>query len=363
MDEQRRLARERKMLTRLPVIDLAPFVAGGSAEDRRAVAQKLREACIDIGFFYLSGHGIAQSEFDAVIAMGHRFFELPLAEKMKLHSNRSAVRLGYRPLGGPNPGGPNPGGPNPGGPNPGGNGDKPPDLKERFHMAREVMAGEPEEGRRDAGLSQWPEAAVLPGFTAMMRAHIARRCDVARHLARAFALSLDLAEDAFDAIYRYPGGSVVFNYYPPIDPKTHHDGEWSFSPHADYNAFTLLYQDQLGGLQVMNAAGAWIDVPFVAGTMVVNIGDLFQSWTNDLYTSTLHRVHNQGTAARISVPHFASPNGAAMIECLPSCTGPGNPPRYAPIRAEDFVAKLLAEAYRTGLPALGAKTAERLKGA
>ena len=351
MDEHHGLARakppqERKTLTHLPVIDLAPFVAGGSAEDRRAVAQKLRQACIDIGFFYLAGHGIPQSEFDAVIGMGHRFFELPLADKMKLHSNRSAVRLGYRPLGGPNASG---------------SGDKLPDLKERFHMAREVMAGEPEEGRRDAGLSQWPEASVLPGFGAMMRAHIARRCDVARSLARAFALSLDLAEDAFDRIYRYPGGSVVLNYYPPIDPKSHHDGEWGFSPHADYNAFTLLYQDPLGGLQVMNAGGAWIDVPFIAGTMVVNIGDLFQTWTNDLYTSTLHRVYNKGSAARISVPHFASPNGAATIECLPTCTGPGNPPRYAPIRAEDFVAKLLAEAYRTGLPALGEKTVERLK--
>jgi isopenicillin N synthase-like dioxygenase len=348
MDEHRGLARERKTLTRLPVIDLAPFVAGGTVEERRAVARALREACIDIGFFYLRGHGIAQQDFDDVIAMGHRFFELPLAEKMKLHSNNSAARLGYRPLGGPNPQA-----------NPG----HVPDIKERFHMAREVLGGEPLDGRRDAGLSQWPEESVLPGFKSLMRAHISARCEVARHLARAFALSLDLAESAFDAMYRYPGGSVVLNYYPPIDPQRMQEAQWSFSPHADYNAFTLLYQDSLGGLQVMNAAGAWIDVPFVPGTMVVNIGDLFQTWTNDLYTSTLHRVYNKGAAARISVPHFASPNGATVIACLETCTGPGNPPRYAPIRADAFVATMLAEAYRTGLPALGTKTAERLGGA
>lgn len=352
MDEQRGLARERKNVTQLPVIDLAPFVAGGGAPEnlnaRRAQAKALREACIDIGFFYLSGHGIAQRALDDVIAMGHRFFELPLAEKLKLHSNQSAARLGYRPLGGPNPQA---------------DPDQVPDLKERFHMAREVLAGEPADGRRDAGLSQWPDEAVLPGFRDVMRAHIRARCDVARHLARAFALSLALPEDYFDAIYRYPGGSVVLNYYPPVDPKTVRAGQWSFSPHADYNAFTLLYQDALGGLQVMNAAGAWIDVPFVPGTMVVNIGDLFQSWTNDLYTSTLHRVHHEGTAARISVPHFASPNGAATIACLSTCTGPGNPPRYPPVRAEDFVKTMLAEAYRTGKPALGARTAQRLGGA
>jgi len=352
MDEHRGLARERKTLTRLPVIDLAPFVRGGSAPEslaaRRAVAKALREACIDIGFFYLAGHGIAQEDFDAVIAMGHRFFELPLAEKVKLHSNKNSERLGYRPLGGPNPGA---------------SGDKQPDIKERFHMAREILPGEPEDGRRDAGLSQWPDESVLPGFVSVMKEHIRARCDVARRLARAFALSLDLDETAFDDIYRYPGGSVVLNYYPPVDPSTLRDQQWSFSPHADYNAFTLLYQDQLGGLQVMNAAGEWIDAPFVPGTMVVNIGDLFQSWTNDLYTSTLHRVLNKGSAARISVPHFASPNGATLIECIPTCAGPGNPPRYQSIRAEDFVKASLAEAYRTGKPAIGAKTAQRLRGA
>ena len=347
MDEHRGLERARKTVTRLPVIDLAPFVTGGSDAARRATARSLREACIDIGFFYLAGHGIAPAELDAVIEMGHRFFALPLAEKMKLHSNLSDARLGYRPFGGPNP-----------------QADpaQVPDIKERFHMAREVLPGEPLDGRRDAGLSQWPDESVLPGFAALMRAHIEARCAVARHLARAFALSLDLAETAFDDLYRYPNGSVVLNYYPPVDPQTVRDAQWSFSPHADYNAFTLLYQDALGGLEVMNAAGEWIDVPFVAGTMVVNIGDTFQRWTNNLYTSTLHRVLNKSAAARISVPHFASPNGAAMIECLPSCTGPGNPPRYAPIRADDFVKGLLAEAYRTGKPALGAKTVERLRG-
>src|SRR5579863_6926711 len=106
MDEHHGFARARQTLTHLPVIDLAPFVTGGDASERRAVAKALREACIDIGFFYLAGHGIPQRDFDAIIAAGHRFFALPLAEKIKLHSNNSAARLGYRPLGGPNASGP-----------------------------------------------------------------------------------------------------------------------------------------------------------------------------------------------------------------------------------------------------------------
>ncbi|MGH7090317.1 MAG: 2-oxoglutarate and iron-dependent oxygenase domain-containing protein, partial [Stellaceae bacterium] len=173
------LAQERKRVTRLPVIDLAPFVEHRSGDERRAMALALREASIDLGFFYLAGHGIPEQEFDEAIAMAHRFFELPMAEKMKLHGNNSAARLGYR---------------GPGGPNPGANPGQIPDIKERFHMNREVLPGEPEAGRRGAGLSQWPEERVLPGFREVMQRHIAKRCAVAQQLARAFALSLDLPE-------------------------------------------------------------------------------------------------------------------------------------------------------------------------
>jgi isopenicillin N synthase-like dioxygenase len=346
MDEHRGLARERKAVTRLPVIDLSPFVADRGRDERRAVASALREACIDIGFFYLTGHGIAQQDFDDVIAMGHRFFALPLAEKMKLHSNRSAARLGYRGMGGPNPEA---------------NPDQVPDIKERFHMSREVLPGEPEEGRRNAGLSLWPDEAVIPGFADLMRKHIRERCAVAQHLARAFALSLDLPDSYFDETYRYLSGNLVLNYYPAIDPATLREAQWSFSPHSDYNAFTLLYQDSRGGLQVLNAVGEWIDAPPIPGTMVVNIGDLFQTWTNDLYGSTLHRVFNTSPDARISVPLFASPNGATIVQCLETCAGPGNPPRYEPVQAEAYVKTMLDQAYQTGLPALGGKTAERLR--
>jgi isopenicillin N synthase-like dioxygenase len=265
---------------------------------------------------------------------------------MKLHGNKSPVRLGYRGMGGPNPEA---------------NPDKVPDIKERFHMARDALPGEPEDGRGNAGLSQWPEDEVLPGFAPLMRNHIRERCAVSQHLARAFALSLDVPESYFDAMYRYPNGSLVLNYYPPVDRETVRESQWGFSPHADYNAFTLLYHDAHRGLQLLNAAGEWIDAPPIPGTMVVNIGDLFQTWTNDLYTSTLHRVFNASPHARISVPLFASPNGATIIRCLETCTGPGKPPRYKPVRADDFVKSMLDEAYRTGLPVLGAKTAERLR--
>ncbi len=341
-----RFSVERKALTRLPLIDLSAFVENRDLAARRAVAQQLREACIDIGFFYLVGHGIPQSELDATVDWGHRFFDLPVAEKMKLHAGKSTERQGYMGVGGVNPAA---------------NVGKPLDLKERFYMSRDVLPGEPVEGRRSAGASQWPGPDMLPGFEDFMKAHIRKRFAVTLHLVRAFALSLDLPETYFDDMYRYLSVNFVLNYYPPVDENDLGRNQWSFSPHTDYGALTLLSQDALGGLQCRNSAGEWINVPPVPGSFVVNIGDLFATWTNDLYASTLHRALNTAKVARIAVPFFVSPHSATMVRCLDTCQSPGNPPRYEPVNAEEYVRALLDQANLTGRPGLAAKTVERFQ--
>ena len=137
-------ASARHALDTLPVIDIAPFLNGGSLDERMAVARELRRVCIDIGFFYLTGHGISEAELDEALQRGRDFFRLPLEEKEKLRFNQA--RFGYFPLGGANEYG------------------RAGDLKERFSCTREAIAGEPEEGNFGAGLSCWPDDRVLPGF-------------------------------------------------------------------------------------------------------------------------------------------------------------------------------------------------------
>ncbi len=337
---------EREALTQLARIDLSPFVQNGSRQERAQVARHLRKTCVDIGFFYLVGHGIPESEFDDLLGWSHRFFELPVEEKMQLHADNNSEKLGYVATGGTTPGA---------------DPSLIPDLKERFFLNRELFPGEPQAGRRGAGLSQWPSDAVLPGFARFMKSHINKRVVLAQQLARVLALSLNLDETYFEEMFQYPNAAFVLNYYPPPAPGAARKSQWSFSPHTDYSAFTLLSQDMLGGLQVRNAAGDWIDVPPVAGAFVVNIGDLLATWTNDLYASTLHRAMNTGDVARISVPLFVSPLGTTVVKCLETCCGPNNPPRYEPVTAAAYVRNLLDEANRTGRPGIGAKTEERLR--
>ena len=338
---------ERDPLEKLPVIDLSPFVKTSSAPARRSIGKELRKACVDVGFFYLAGHGIASEELEEAIGWGHRFFELPMPDKMDLHARRPG-ELGFVQIGGINPDA---------------NPDKTADHKERFTMSRELFPGEPGEGwRSGAGESRWPSEQALPGFAAFMKVHISKRILVAQRLAQAFALSLDLPETFFDEHYRYLGVTGQINYYPPLDPGALKLNQWSSSPHTDYGAFTMLSQDTLGGLQVRNSAGEWINVAPIRGTFVVNIGDLMATWTNDLYTSNLHRALNVASKARISVPLFVYPEGSKVIECLPTCQGPDNPPRYSPVTAGEYVLKLIQQADRTGRPGLSVRTAKRLSG-
>lgn len=340
---------EREALTESPVIDISPFMDGSGAgadrgADKQATARKLRDACVNLGFFYLTGHGIPLAEFDRAVELSHRYFALPRDHKMAT-AVRGAGQTGYLPVGGINPEA---------------NPDKAADLKERFILiSRELREGEPESGWQEEGLARWPDEVTLPGFAPFMQHQLAALVQLSRRLARAFALSLDLPEAHFDAMFARMDLNSIINWYPPLDTSRAERTQWSASPHTDYGAFTILSQDSLGGLQVRNSAGEWIDVPPIPGAFVVNIGDLMSTWTNDLYTSNLHRALNGSGKARVSIPLFVAPRRDTLVECLPTCQGPGNPPRYAPVRAGDYMRTLIEQARRTGRPGLAVQTAKR----
>jgi isopenicillin N synthase-like dioxygenase len=345
--DNRALSRDppRAAVTGLPVIDLSPFISGGDYEERKHIARTLRAACIDIGFFYVTGHGFSRNELDAVLAEGRSFFALPLEQKMKVLS-RNVDMPGFVRTGGLDPEK---------------NRDQAVDIKERLSITRELMSGE--EARPDSriGRSQWPPREKLPAFESTMKNYIARLRSVSGALNHAFALSLDLPENYFDALYQRPDMTLTFNFYPPVDPAKLTSTQWSFSPHADYTAFTVLLQDSSGGLQARNAAGDWIDVAPKPGTFVVNVGNLLARWTNDLYASTLHRALHVGNAPRISAAFFVYPDAATIVRCIETCREPNNPPRYQDVTTAEYVRVLREDAHRTGRPAVAADTAQRLK--
>lgn len=78
-------------------------------------------------------------------------------------------------------------------------------------------------------------------------------------------------------------------------------------------AFTILNQDMVGGLEILNKNGIYVPAKPIRGTFVVNIGDFLQRISNDVFVSTVHRVRNTTGLERYSIPFFLSFNVDAEV--------------------------------------------------
>jgi isopenicillin N synthase-like dioxygenase len=308
------LVAKRVSVTEIPVIDLAPLLHG-DARARAAVAAKIGEACRNIGFFYIVNHDVPAALIARVYREAKRFFDLSAAAKAKIAIENSAYHRGYFRIGGENldPEKQKTDG----------------DLKEGIKIGRDLDASHPlvKAGTPLHGPNQWPRD--LPGWRETMQEYYAVMEALGRTLMRAFALALDLDEGYFDRWLTTPMTTLGPLHYPPQTGPIS-EAQIGAGAHSDYGCLTLLAQDAAGGLQVRDATGQWLDAPPVAGSFVVNIGDMMERWTNGVFTSTLHRVINVSGGERYSLPYFFDPDFNAEVVCLETCLSPGAAPRYPP---------------------------------
>ncbi|PYM58228.1 MAG: hypothetical protein DMD77_09370 [Candidatus Rokuibacteriota bacterium] len=115
------------------------------------------------------------------------------------------------------------------------------------------------------------------------------------------------------------------------------DEQFGQGPHTDNSFITMLAREDTPGLAVRLPSGEWLAPPVIPGTFLVNLGNIMKRWSNDRFLSTPHGVLNDTGKDRYSIAFFFSPNVEAVIECLPSCTGADNPPRYPPAVYRDLV--------------------------
>lgn len=159
---------------------------------------------------------------------------------------------------------------------------------------------------------------------------------LSRSLIRIFAIALDLPEDYFDSVTSYPGSDGVFNFYPGLKPdevRTPYDV--GLGSHTDLQCFTILWQDTIGGLQVLKKNGQWIKASPADNTFVVNIGDFFMRLSNDRFKSNVHRVYNRTMEDRLSMPFFFGFIFNETLGVLPTCVDEHNPAKYDPISCGD----------------------------
>ncbi|RMX04893.1 2OG-Fe(II) oxygenase [Corticibacter populi] len=309
----------------LPLIDISPLYQDDD-DALRAVAQQIDQACREWGFFYITGHPITQARIDAVLGMMKDFYALPLQEKLQIDITHSPHHRGYGALSAEQLDPAQPG-----------------DYKETFNMGFHMPEDHPDvlAGKPLRGPNRHPDIA---GWQTLMDHHYRDMHALSLTLLRALAVALGAGKDFFDARFHEPISVLRTIHYPPR-PEGSGVVPHGAGAHTDYGCVTLLYQDKVGGLQVRNAQGEWIDAPSIDGSFVVNIGDMMARWSNDRYKSTLHRVVSPHGADRYSMPFFAEPNPDTVIDCLPGCFDADSPPKYQPTTCSAYMLGRFAETY------------------
>lgn len=298
----------------MPILDLTALNNGG---DIKPIAQKMRDACLTTGFFYVARHGIPESVVDGVFGATKRYFDLPIEQRMP-HRMDEKYRRGFMPQGiNQHPG-------------------YAPDLKESFEIGVDLPLTDPDVAADLPlhGPNRWP--ADCPWLRQASETYFEEAQALCRRLLKVCAVSLDMPEEYFLQFCKKPMVQMRLFHYPPQEPMSD-EKAFGVAPHTDYGMITLLLQDPIGGLELKKRDGEWVSAPYVPGTLVINIGDLFQRWTNDIYVSNQHRVVNRTGKERYSIPMFFNLDYRTLISCLPTCQSADNPPKYQPITSGDYL--------------------------
>ncbi|BFZ61313.1 hypothetical protein YB2330_002376 [Saitoella coloradoensis] len=293
----------------LPIIDISAWVNPSShtSSSCLATSHALDSACRNHGFFYLSNHGLEHLT-PQILHLARQFLtESSVEEKEKLKLRGAGKgggdgARGYQRIG-----------------------ENVTKGKSDFHEALDLYRPWPEPTEPPykplQGPNQWPSHP--PSFRETYEDYITQLQTLGRTLLRAMAVGLGEPESTFDTAISESFWVLRCIGYPPLTPSPSSDPEDGIScgEHTDYGCLTfLLTDDTKGALQVLHApSGTWITADPIPGCFVVNIGDMFNVWTNGLYASTLHRVIHRGGNYRVSVPFFFEPGWGARIDVLPGC--------------------------------------------
>lgn len=284
-------------ITALPILDLSQLEA--SQEQRQAFLLNLRQAVRDVGFFYLTGHGIDSDLLRRVQEQARAFFALPEADKAAVGMIHSPHFRGYNRAASEITRGQ-------------------PDLREQFDLGaeRQALPLDPDSPpwARLQGPNQWP--AQLPQLKPLLLEWQQAMTRMSLRLLRAFAQALSLPEQAFDPLYgARPNEHIKLIRYPGRAAGQSNQG---VGAHKDSGFLSFLLQDQQAGLQVEVEEGRWIDAPPRDNTLVVNIGELLELATHGYLRATVHRVLSPpADRERLSIAFFLGAQLDARVPLYP----------------------------------------------
>ncbi|KAL3417532.1 2OG-Fe(II) oxygenase [Phlyctema vagabunda] len=327
--------------TSIPTIDIAR-IDDPSLEVRKQIAREIFQACSTCGFFYVKNHGIPDELIRDTFEVIKSFFAEDIEVKMDAHSQKNPAIRGYEPMFytklDPTTTG---------------------DFKEAFTMGDCVI--EPEQdyvgkvGRAPPThitkpQNIWPSKA--PYFREGVYQYYNAVLPLAMKLVRIFALAFELDETAFDQYFEFPITGMRPLHYPPMPPETGAEGI-GLGAHADFSCkfsqasvsrlsliystgLTLVLQDTVPALEVLNQDGLWVNADPQPGTLVCNVGQYLERQSNGKFQATVHRVRNKTGERRYSLPFFLTMDPDVQLNVLEQCVADGEDPKYEPINVGEL---------------------------
>ncbi|EGO02062.1 hypothetical protein SERLA73DRAFT_177782 [Serpula lacrymans var. lacrymans S7.3] len=327
---------------RIPLIDFSNFRNAKSYGEKRRVADEVVNGFKEVGFVYLTGHGIPKETIDQAFSQSAALFRLPAQTKETIawddpRANRGYVKIGRERV------------------TQSADAEEiaalraqAPDFKETMEIGRDWDP---------VWKNKWSQEKSVPGFKQTMLSFFQTCHELHSIVMRSVALGLNLDENFFDDKIDEQCHNLRLLSYPAVQRSLlSKEGQARAGAHSDYGTLTLLFQDSVGGLEVQNPHTKHFQPATpIPGTIVINAGDLLARWSNDVFRSTLHRVvapaaqkisnTESMTPSRQSIAFFCNPNFDTNIECLPTCTDALRPSKYDPVTTEQYIVGRLAATY------------------
>ncbi|XP_031132286.1 protein SRG1-like [Ipomoea triloba] len=287
--------------TQVPVIDMQKLMSQESTHDSEL--RRLHFACKDWGFFQLINHGVSSSVLEKAKVEVQGFFNLPLEEKQKCGQIAGEIE-GFGQL---------------------------------FVVSEEqkldwadmfFIKTLPQHIRSPHLFPKLP-----PSFRDTIEAYSVEVNKVAMKVLRLIAKNLGIKDEEMCKLYEGGMQSMRMNYYPPCPQP---ELVMGLSPHSDADGLTILLQvNETQGLQIKKN-GAWLPVVPIPNSLIVNIGDTLEIFTNGIYRSIEHRAVVSWDKERMSVATFHAPKLDAELGPAGGLVTAETPPKYKRISVPEF---------------------------
>ncbi len=279
----------------IPTINISSIIKNGFESPKSTEAiNKIKKACVNIGFFQVIGHGISQKKIKNICNVGNKFFNSSEKNKRKLspkkwNSKNKNIYRGYFPNDVNGKEGLDIG-----------------DLKVTKNYADNIKNQYIEYINLNKSIDKKSIKILSDYFD-----NIYDLCETLfKGIIKLYNKDIEISKQVFS---RYKTLSTLrFNYYPnqskPVEISKQDGVALGCETHVDSGIFTVLYQDKKGGLQAQNRKNKkWYNVPFNKKALVVNTGRALEFLSKGKFKATNHRVLWNKTK-RMSIPFFFEPS-------------------------------------------------------